>query len=85
MDHPLLTHLLAGSPPGVLVEAVAADTPAGAVARCRFAPGSDLDACAAWVAAETRAWQQQRTGGDCDVEVRRGVFAPVVEALCRGV
>jgi hypothetical protein len=79
----LLGALFAGGAPGKLLCAEVGGGPAVYLARCRFARGSDLDACASWVGAEVRAWLQQGTGRACDVEVSQGTFEPVVEARCR--
>lgn len=79
----LLGELFAGSAPGKLVSAEVGGDPAAPAVRCRFARGSDVDACASWVGTQVRAWLEQRTGRTCNVEVSRETFAPVVETRCR--
>jgi hypothetical protein len=75
----LLRSLLTGGA-GNLLSVEVGGGPAACIVRCRFARGSDLDACASWVEAVVHDWLRQRTRGTFGVEISRGVFAPVVEA-----
>jgi hypothetical protein len=79
----LLRFLLTGGAPGTVLSVAVGGGPAAPAVRCRFARGSDLDACAFWVRAKVSAWVQRESDRTCGVEVNREAFAPVVEARCR--